>query len=50
MTGAAIPEGADAIVMVESTSSLDGGDRVRVETVAAPGDHIRRCRRRRPEG
>ncbi len=43
MTGAALPDGADAIVMVESTSSLDGGERVRVETVAAAGDHIRRA-------
>jgi molybdenum cofactor synthesis domain-containing protein len=41
MTGAAIPDGADAIVMVESTSSLDGGDRVRVEAVAEAGEHIR---------
>src|SRR5262245_15786183 len=43
MTGAALPDGADAIVMVESTSPLDGGDRVRIETVAAAGDHIRRA-------
>jgi len=43
MTGAALPDDADAIVMVESTSSLDGGDRVQIETVAAAGDHIRRA-------
>jgi molybdopterin molybdotransferase len=29
--------------MVEATSALDGGERVRVETVAAAGDHIRRA-------
>jgi molybdopterin molybdotransferase len=41
MTGAAIPDGADAIVMVESTASVDGGERVRIDTVASPGDHLR---------
>ncbi|HEX2381852.1 MAG TPA: gephyrin-like molybdotransferase Glp [Acidimicrobiales bacterium] len=41
MTGAVIPEGADAIVMVESTAPVDGGERVRIETAAVSGDHIR---------
>jgi molybdenum cofactor synthesis domain-containing protein len=41
MTGAAIPDGADAIVMVESTAPVDGGGRVRIDTGASPGDHLR---------
>ncbi len=40
MTGAAIPDGADAIVMVESTEAL-GDDRVRIGAVPKVGDHIR---------
>ncbi|MGI9021833.1 MAG: molybdopterin molybdotransferase MoeA [Acidimicrobiales bacterium] len=40
MTGAPIPPGADAIVMVERTRAV--GDGVEVETPASPGDHIRR--------
>ena len=40
MTGAAIPDGADAIVMVEVTER-DGDDGVRVLAEARPGDHIR---------
>jgi len=43
MTGAAMPEGADAIVMVESTESVNGGQRVRVATTAHVGDHLRRA-------
>jgi molybdenum cofactor synthesis domain-containing protein len=43
MTGAAVPEGADAIVMVESTVPVDGGDRVRIAATALPGDHLRRA-------
>ena len=39
MTGAPIPDGADAIVMVEDTS-VDG-DAVLVGRAAGPGDHIR---------
>jgi molybdenum cofactor synthesis domain-containing protein len=39
MTGAPMPEGADAIVMVERTR-LDGDDGVVVE-VAQPGEHVR---------
>jgi len=40
MTGAPIPEGADAIVMVERTHR-DGDDGVLVEHEAGVGDHIR---------
>ena len=39
MTGAPIPDGADAVVMVERTS-LDG-DRVTIEIEVPPGNHIR---------
>jgi molybdenum cofactor synthesis domain-containing protein len=41
MTGAPIPEGADAIVMVEETERLDGGARVRIRSSVAPGDAVR---------
>lgn len=40
MTGAPMPEGADAVVMVEATSRLDGS-RVELTAVPAPGDHVR---------
>jgi molybdenum cofactor synthesis domain-containing protein len=40
MTGAPIPDGADAIVMVERTVR-DGTDGVRIAAEAAPGDHVR---------
>jgi molybdenum cofactor synthesis domain-containing protein len=43
MTGAAMPAGADAIVIVEQTESLDDGGRVRIDVAARPGDHIRRA-------
>lgn len=39
MTGAPVPEGADAIVMVEDTSA--DGDVVSVARAARPGDHVR---------
>jgi molybdenum cofactor synthesis domain-containing protein len=39
MTGAPMPDGADAVVMVESTK-VDG-DGVVIETAAALGDHVR---------
>ncbi|MBB3050293.1 molybdopterin molybdotransferase [Prauserella isguenensis] len=40
MTGAPMPEGADAVVMVERT---DGGtSRVRIHAESAPGAHVRR--------
>lgn len=45
MTGAPIPEGADAIVMVEHTARVtdgnEGGGRVRVMRQAQTGDHVR---------
>ena len=42
MTGAAIPGGADAIVMVERSTKLDGTpELVRIDHAAAPGDHCR---------
>ena len=40
MTGAAVPAGADAVVMVERTSPAGEGE-VAVEVAAAPGDHLR---------
>src|SRR5256885_6490978 len=40
MTGAPIPDGANAIVMVERTER-DGTDGVRITAEAAPGDHVR---------
>ena len=40
MTGAPIPEGADAIVMVEQTER-DGTDGVLIHKEAAEGDHLR---------
>jgi molybdopterin molybdotransferase len=39
MTGAPVPEGADAIVMVEHTRG--DGDGVLIERAAGPGDHVR---------
>jgi len=41
MTGAVIPEGADAIVIVEQTEALDDGARVRIGATAHVGDHVR---------
>jgi molybdopterin molybdotransferase len=40
-TGAPVPDGADAIVMVELTERLDGGAAVAVRAPASAGDHIR---------
>jgi len=40
-TGAPVPDGADAIVMVERTERLDGGSVVRIRAAAAVGDHVR---------
>jgi molybdenum cofactor synthesis domain-containing protein len=40
MTGAAVPPGADAVVMVERTAPAGDG-KVAVEIAAAPGDHVR---------
>ncbi|WP_435074637.1 molybdopterin biosynthesis protein [Halorubrum sp. HHNYT27] len=47
-TGAVMPEGADAVVMVERTDELGGAgegadgepDRIAVRTAVAPGDHV----------
>ncbi|MGV3760106.1 MAG: gephyrin-like molybdotransferase Glp [Actinomycetota bacterium] len=40
-TGAPMPEGADAVVMVERTERLDGGDAVAIGHPATVGDHVR---------
>jgi molybdenum cofactor synthesis domain-containing protein len=40
MTGAPVPPGADAIVMVERTERL-GDDVVRIDVTATTGDHVR---------
>jgi molybdenum cofactor synthesis domain-containing protein len=42
MTGAPMPAGADAAVMVEDTERLDGGSRVLVRRSVSPGDAVRR--------
>ncbi|GAD24291.1 gephyrin-like molybdotransferase Glp [Acidovorax sp. MR-S7] len=42
-TGAPVPAGADAIVMQEDCEALDGGTRVRVNAVPAPGQWVRRA-------
>jgi molybdopterin molybdotransferase len=39
MTGAPLPQGADAVVMVERTRLGEGG-RVTIEDAAAPGQHV----------
>ncbi|MEX1106653.1 MAG: gephyrin-like molybdotransferase Glp [Ilumatobacteraceae bacterium] len=41
MTGAPMPDGADASVMVEDTERLDGGDRVLVRRSVEAGDAVR---------
>jgi molybdenum cofactor synthesis domain-containing protein len=40
-TGAPIPDGADAIVMVERTERLDDGTAVSIDVPATVGDHVR---------
>ena len=40
-TGAPLPDGADAVVMVERTERLDGGRTVRVDVAVEPGTHLR---------
>ena len=40
-TGAPIPDGADAVVMVERTERLDDGRAVRIEVAVEPGTHLR---------
>jgi molybdopterin molybdotransferase len=42
MTGAMLPAGADAVVMVEQTAGFVE-DRVEFVTSVGPGEHIRRC-------
>ena len=42
MTGAPVPEGCDAIVMVEDTERI-GDDEVLVRTTVSPGDAVRRA-------
>ncbi|MFC4357317.1 molybdopterin biosynthesis protein [Halobium salinum] len=39
-TGAVMPEGADAVVMVERTDERDEGERIAFRTSVAPGDHV----------
>ncbi|MFW6000514.1 MAG: molybdopterin biosynthesis protein [Halorubrum sp.] len=46
-TGAVMPDGADAVVMVERTDEVGGGDggaegsqRIAIRTSVAPGDHV----------
>src|SRR5207248_5761441 len=41
MTGAPMPAGADAVVMVELTRGEDGGRAVVIEKPAQSGDHVR---------
>ncbi len=41
MTGAPMPPGADAVVMVEWTEPLDDGGRVRVQRPVTAGNHVR---------
>jgi molybdopterin molybdotransferase len=43
MTGAPMPEGADAVVMVESTTTSDDGTRVEVRETVARGAAVRRA-------
>jgi len=46
MTGAPLPAGADAVVMMERATVLEGdggeGSRVRLSHAASPGEHVRR--------
>jgi molybdopterin molybdotransferase len=43
MTGAAMPAGADAVVIVEQSEPLDDGARVRLGASARAGEHVRRA-------
>ncbi|MGK2948851.1 MAG: molybdopterin molybdotransferase MoeA [Acidimicrobiales bacterium] len=40
-TGAPLPDGADAVVMVERTRRLHDGARVAIEAAVPPGNHVR---------
>ena len=42
MTGAPLPEGANTVIMVEDTESVDGGKKVRVLDITEPGMNIAR--------
>ncbi len=42
MTGAEIPEGANAIIMVENTSGFSNSNKVKIMNPASPGAHIRK--------
>ena len=42
MTGAKIPDGADAIIMVEDSSGFSDSDTVQIMIEALPGKHIRK--------
>src|ERR671919_518025 len=40
-TGAPLPDGADAVVMVERTERRDGGKAVEIQVTVDPGNHVR---------
>jgi len=42
MTGAIVPPGADAVVMVEKTAQVAGAGRVRIDDTPRRGQHVRR--------
>ncbi|GAB2890964.1 gephyrin-like molybdotransferase Glp [Microbulbifer echini] len=48
MTGAALPAGADTVVMQENVAAQD--ESIRITCEVRPGDHIRRCGEDVPEG
>ena len=50
MTGAKIPHGADAIIMVEDSSGFSDLDKVQITIEAFPGKHIRNCGEEIKEG
>ncbi|AEN06448.1 molybdopterin biosynthesis protein [Halolamina sp.] len=39
-TGAVLPDGADAVVMIEKTDEVADSDAVEIRTSLAPGDHV----------
>jgi len=39
-TGAVVPDGADAVVMVERTAEVESGERIEVRTAVAPGEDV----------
>ena len=43
MTGAPLPAGTEAVVMVEDTEALNGGHRVRISRSVSAGDAVRRA-------